>query len=101
MLVIVEPALLQKGVPNATHAHGSVLGQPAPLFVQPAPPAPSQNACHASHWSAGSAVDAPVHAATSREGWLCSSSAEEVWLSSATSASPQISFIFVSRIQYS
>ena len=35
--------------------------QPAPLPVQPSsPPAPSQNACHAAHWSAGSAVDAPV-----------------------------------------
>ena len=35
--------------------------QPAPWFVQPlSPPAPSQNPCHAAHWSAGSAVDAPV-----------------------------------------
>ena len=47
-------------------AHGSVLEQPAPNSVQPAPPAPSQNACHAVHWSAGSFVDAPVHAASVR-----------------------------------
>ena len=44
-------------------AHGSVLGQFSwmLLYVQPAPVALSQNACQASHWSAASCVELPVH----------------------------------------
>ena len=63
MLMTVVPALLHVSHP---WMHGSVLVQNVPMPVQPAPPAPSQNACHAAHWSAGSFVDAPVHAATAR-----------------------------------
>ena len=69
MRVIEVPAVSHTGKAELhDEAHGSVLEQPAPNSVQPAPPASSQNACHAVHWSAGSFVDAPVHAAASVRG---------------------------------
>jgi hypothetical protein len=58
MVVTVSPAPLQMGeLPSQPlHAHGSVLAQfngygspPPAMYTQLAPPAPSQNACHAQH----------------------------------------------------
>ena len=80
-MMTVVPAPLQVGKALLPHPclHGSVRVQPAPKKFQLLPPAPSQNPCHAAHWSAGSFVDAPVHAATARG---CTSAA----VSAATSA---------------